>query len=207
MRGHMRALCIAGLLSLASIRAIGAQAPPVIAPATRIRFALAPGDRMRIAQVIVQRNDSLWVRTASTDDTLALALATLGRLDVSRGQHRSTLKGAGLGLVSGAVAGAIIGYSAGEDCSKSSFICFPRDQTTLMGAVYVGGLGAGVGALLGHFHVQDRWVSVRSPGRVKIAVFPANRGFRVAFTRCASRCTNTRPASDRGQDRSTSTNR
>ena len=179
----MRAVCMLGVLSILSLRASCAQAPVVIAPATRIRFALPPVDRLRVAQVIVQRGDSLWVRPAQSEDTLALALKTLAHLDVSRGQHRNTLKGAGLGLLSGAAAGAILGYSLGQDCSTDSFVCFPRDQTSLMGAAYIGGLGAVVGALVGHSHVRDRWVSVLSPSRVKIVAWPANRGFGVGLMR------------------------
>ena len=76
----------------------------VLAPGTHIRYSLSAGERAVEAEVIVQRGDSLWLRSLQTGRRLAVALPDLSRLDTSRGRDRHTLRGAGIGLLGGAAA-------------------------------------------------------------------------------------------------------
>ena len=188
-----------GVLLLAAVgllppREGRAQAPIVLLPGTHIRFALPPDARAVVAEVLVQRKDSLWVRPAETVDTVALALPSLARLDVSRGQKRSTLRGAGIGLLSGAVVGGVWGYFFfGSDCSTKPdtipllddrFLVgqmgciLPRHDAVAaaVGAGLGGALGAGVGALIGHVILSDRWEPVPLTDRVKMAAWRGGQG-------------------------------
>jgi hypothetical protein len=68
---------------------------------------------------------------------------------------RGALEGAGIGLLSGAALGGIVGYSAGDDeeCSNGpeSFFClsFTAKEKAGIGAVYAGVPGAVLGLVLG----------------------------------------------------------
>jgi len=171
-------------LSFVLPAATNAQATPVVlTPNTRIRFAVAP-DTPVVANVVAQHGDSLWVHAERTNDTLALRVSSLTRLDVSRGKETHALHAAGVGFLIGAVSGGIFGYATGENCQPTDWICFPRGETATLGALMFGLLGAGAGAIVGWVMPVERWNHVLPPAAGRFTVGPDGRGGRrygVAF--------------------------
>jgi hypothetical protein len=156
-----------------------AQGPVVLAPKTRIRFALPSDERAVVAEVLVQRGESLWVRPLQATDTVTFSLSRLAHLDVSSGQKPNGRRGLGIGFLSGAVVGGVWGYAWGQDCSTadSTNSCwFPRGETALAGAAAIGAVGALVGTLIGESILSDRWAPVPLTDRVNVAMWRGGRG-------------------------------
>lgn len=111
-------------------------------------------------------------QTANLDgwrgDTLELgmgncSLASVARLEVSRGRSRHT----GIGLVVGWFAGAVIGYSAAEECPADAhprwMACMGHigpKGAALLGSVVGAVVGLGVGAMV----TTERWEEVPLDG-------------------------------------------
>jgi len=62
---------------------------------------------------------------------------------ISRGQ------GALPGMLIGSPVGAVIGFTVGQDCQGGEFLCFPRDELAVIGAISGAFWGAIVGAIIG----------------------------------------------------------
>lgn len=71
---------------------------------------------------------------------------------------RSGLRGAGLGLLVGAVAGAAVGYADWK--STPEFQLFSRSESMLLGAYVIGMAGAGTGGVIGYLAPAGRWEEV-----------------------------------------------
>ncbi|MGE5732356.1 MAG: hypothetical protein ACM37U_10465 [Gemmatimonas sp.] len=69
---------ILAIVSLLSPREGVAQAPEVLAPKTRIRYELPTDRRAIIAEVLVHRGESLWVRRPQSADTAIFGLLGAG---------------------------------------------------------------------------------------------------------------------------------
>jgi len=133
---------------------------------------LAAGDAVRVVSSAGRYAGTL---TNVTADTLTLAapgrLDALVRADISE-MHRlvsresrggSILRGAGVGLLGGAVLGFVVGSAAGSgDCSASSQSCSPGKDKTAQAAFTIDGavVGALVGAMLGPTFRRSRWERV-----------------------------------------------
>ena len=140
---------------------------------SRVRIASPVfGPKKQVATVVSVTRDTLVLRQGASTTYRSVATSDITTLEVSKGTHTRKAKGALLGLLIGAGAGAAVGYftyTKPEPCqnviecivvvgivepsSKAAF-------TTLGGAL--GGIaGALVGAVLG-IHPTDAWV----PGTV-----------------------------------------
>ncbi len=63
---------------------------------------------------------------------------------------RGAVEGLGLGALIGAGTGAVLGYAEGDDqCTGECFLAFSAETKAILGAIVVGGLGAGVGLVIG----------------------------------------------------------
>jgi hypothetical protein len=136
----MRALRGLALCLTAGLAPACVIAPPVVAQGGLGTAALKPGARVRVtevrrarwtARVVALRPDTLtvqWERRrngaerfmSQYGDTVALALASVERLEVSGGEHREVGRGMGLGLVLGALAGGVVGASRNETRNASA---------------------------------------------------------------------------------------
>lgn len=126
-------------------------------------FGLSP----RVGLLVSTAADTLFVRHAKKDSTMAIAVPNIARLEVSRGTHTRKAKGALIGLLIGGVAGAVIGAASYSPAScNADTWCFdfgPEFGTTVLGV-----LGAGVGTLIGAIvgsSPTDTWVPVTIPAR------------------------------------------
>ncbi len=90
----------------------------------------------------------------SNGNVLALPLDSVTKLEVSWGRKTNTGMGAGIGLLVGGVAGAVIAVAIYEECEP----CFIDPATIPMAvAIWVGLGGAAVGATIGSLIKTDRW--------------------------------------------------
>jgi hypothetical protein len=96
-------------------------------------------------------------------DTLALPLAAIERLEVSRHSGHRTGRGAVVGLGIGAAAGLIIGTTTYQPCPADNLcIMAPTSavQQGIEGAAVFGFIGAVAGALIGSTIRADKWENI-----------------------------------------------
>ena len=103
------------------------------------------------------------VRPDAASANVPVLLSRVQRLEVSKGFNRgpNVRKGALIGLV----AGGVIGFAAGEDCSDAAFICFDRPSTSLAGAT----VGVGLGVLIGLVGSTEKWRDTAESASISIA--------------------------------------
>jgi hypothetical protein len=89
---------------------------------------------------------------------LRIPLDSVTRLEVSRGRHRQTARGAGVGFLVGAAAGLIVGPISME-CPEYGCDTSPAVAAALGGIVF-GGLGALVGLGVGAATTSETWQEV-----------------------------------------------
>ncbi len=163
------------LLLITRVTGLAAQ-HTLVTPGARVRVS-APtvAERPLLGTVVALEVDTLIVDARGYAHPLALPLASLAWLEVSRGQKSRTLKGAGIGFLVGGAAGlataAIVCAIAG-DCAADD------PYTGLVYAVF-GVLGAGVGALtgaiIGSTIKVDRWEAVPLD-RIRVSLTPTAPG-------------------------------
>ena len=152
---------------------------PVVAPGARVRIT-APGSGMKrhVTTVTDVRGDSIVVDLRGAPRTLTFADVTA--LDVSTGRRSRFLLATGLGLGIGVGGGAVVGAATHDECVPKGEVldCFlapdNRAQSAGWGALALGVVGMGIGAVVGAFHRSDRWASVDLP--VRAAIRPTRSG-------------------------------
>ena len=188
----MRALPRAALcLTLAFLSAgyAPAAAQSAVAPGARVRITAPYLDR-EIGTLIALTADTLLAR-GPRGDTLAVPVAAISRLEVSRGRRKHTWRGAGIGLLVGTAAGAAISAATYHESDRScpatdSFCGFDvspdRGETVIAGAVLGGALGAAVGGVVGASRRKEAWrvVPLDRP-RVGLAPFGKHAGVGVSL--------------------------
>jgi hypothetical protein len=146
-------LVCAALFAPAAVRA-----QESIEPGARVRLLARPADTLMYGTVITLDSASLLLAPTPGAEVVRVPLAGVERLEVSRGRARSTLLGAAVGAVIGALAGyhAAKTFVPPEECE---FVC---------GAVQAWSAGAGgvagllVGGAIGSNveHGPERWEPV-----------------------------------------------
>ena len=146
---------------LATLAAAASAQEQTKAPLTSI---LVVGSRVRLVSTAVQaRPQGLVVAldestlTLATDAGTPLKLPTssITALETSLGRKRNTLKGLGIGVVSGLLLGLAFSVDPNDCGYYSSHFC-SRGEAVAGGALGFAALGAGVGALV----KSDRWSPV-----------------------------------------------
>jgi hypothetical protein len=119
---------------------------------------------------IVETKADVWLIRGLEGDVVRVPAAELRRLEVHRGRRSRAREGALIGMLPGALIGAVGGgLTCWEqpDCS----LVLPMAFGGLLGGAVTGGLGAGVGSLF----KTDRWERVPTP-RAALQVRPAAGG-------------------------------
>jgi len=152
-----------------------ATAAPLISCGARVRLrAPSVSTRRIVGRVLSVEADNLVVRIAGDGALREVPLASVVRLETSRGAEPKTVEGAILGLVAGVSTGAVMGYARGEhDCGW--FAVSRKELAVCLGAG-LGALGAleggiVVGGLLG----PEQWDTVRLD-RIRLGICPQRRG-------------------------------
>ncbi len=140
---------------------IAGQGRLVLEPGSRVRVT-APGCGLREQ---VTRYRALRAGTLVLDTT-ECPLASVTRLDVSRGRTSHTALGAGIGLAAGGV-GTIIYCKAVDEYGCQ---LFDDDLTPIMALIFGAG-GALVGGIAGHHMETDRWEEVPLK-RLRVTIGP-----------------------------------
>src|SRR5687767_15287993 len=168
------------LVGLAFISAVGsnvvAQTPARLESGARARLvtpSLPAGQQ--IVQIEATANDTVVFRSERYPVTRSLALSEISAVDVSLGQRRRTLRGAGIGLAAGATIGAVAGYATYEPCNGWCFF----GPSSPEGAAAWGGAAGGVlglvaGTTIGFLMKSEKWQRVQS--NTSIAITPTRGG-------------------------------
>jgi hypothetical protein len=160
-------VCAALLAAPAVLRA---QTVAELAPGARVRV-VDPATGRIVGTVESVAGDNLVVRSGKGEDarTVTLSLSSIRSVQVSRGTPSrpvSALRGAALGLVTGAaggVAGATIGHlSYQENCDGGAddWMCFTMAESALFGVIIGAPMGAAWGAVAGFVFPRERWRSI-----------------------------------------------
>ena len=103
--------------------------------------------------------DSLHYRLDHVFETRAVAWQQIREMEVSSGSHSNFLRGIGLGLLVGIVAGAGLGAASADGVDG-----YTAGATAQLGAMVGGMLGAMAGAGLGLVARTEDWLPVAVPG-------------------------------------------
>jgi len=161
-----------------------------LAPGSRVRVT-APATGRFVGTLLQATDDSVRVELAS-GSSITLPPSRLTRVELSAGVQHHGWKGAGIGLLSGAVVGGAIGFATYRRSScipdaLARIFCDLIDRTsrevTVAGdAALAGTAGAIVGALVGHVG-RETWVTVPSVGeRARLGLIGRSKiGVRIAI--------------------------
>ncbi len=165
---------------------LAAQQESTVAPGSRIRVS-APtvSSRPIVGEVVAVHSDTLvidasaWVRGRTQWERLEEAeipLGSLTRLEVSQGKKSNVGKGALIGGLVGAGVGLALGLAASAEDSEGFAPVGPEGAGDVLGvSAIMGGLGAGIGALIGAISPGERWKEVPLD-RLRIDVTPVASG-------------------------------
>lgn len=120
--------------------------------------------------------DSLQVRSRAGGPTVSVGLGAATQLFVSTGRRSSVGRGAAIGGGVGALAGAVIGFAAGQDCSPGEWLCFDRGTVAAGAAIALGGVGLVGGIIVGALSSHDTWGRAGWPETVRPVVVPNPHG-------------------------------
>jgi hypothetical protein len=158
------ALSLCGVLLLPTPSVL-ADPPESPAPGIRVRLT-APevSGKPLVGTLTALERDSLSLRPEGRLQPITLPRTAVTKWEISQGLQANTGKGAAWGFLGGAALGAGLAASEWEGVGAP-----------LVYAGFIGGLGAGIGALLGALHKTERWQEVDETP-LRINVFPVRDG-------------------------------
>lgn len=176
MRNHLSLF----VFLAASSSAAAQNATATVAPGARVRVESSVlGTGRMIRQVYLQRGDTLFLVPDPRigGDPVALPMADVRSLEVSRGWRQHALVGAFTGLAVGVAAGAVYGNDQYDPGPRSCFIFCTQTRRELI--TQYASLGASVGpplgALIGRFAFGDSWDRIL-PARARVSMAPGPLG-------------------------------
>lgn len=174
---------VASLLPCAMLA--GASENPPVQEGSRVRIQLARtvatadrrGGAQVVGQIVEMHDDVLVIVVKGRPTRLTVPLAAISHMDMSRGPRPASARvarGAGIGLLAGGVGGAVFGLSS-ADSSGGGLFHYTTSDVVALGAIYGGGVGLLVGAVVGFALPSERWSPVRLK-RAHVSVTPVARG-------------------------------
>jgi hypothetical protein len=132
---------------------------------SRVRIASPVfGGKKQVATVVSFTPDTLVLRQGASTTYRSIATSDIAALEVSTGRYSRKAKGALLGVLIGAGAGATLGYLAYQEPDCQGFECIGNifgPNSKGASAAFGGALGGIVGALIGTLvgsRPTDAWV-------------------------------------------------
>lgn len=138
--------------------------------------SLRPGSRIRVwtesnAKGGVRGSPVIGEITSWTEDSVVLALhrsptlrvlavESIVRLDVSRGQRTrgmGALRKGAAGLVVGGLTGVVLGLATGGDAAECSWVCFSAEDYAMIYGIMLGAPSALIGAVIGANRPGEAW--------------------------------------------------
>jgi hypothetical protein len=162
----MRFISMLQAFSLMAPVLSGAQAvttsdwPPASGSRVRI-LSPALGDKKQSGTVISTTPDTLFFRQSAQAPVRALSTSQIARMDIARGTHTRGKRGALIGFLLGAGAGAAIAAATYKPCECFA-VDFGRGGDAAIGAVLGGVLGGVTGGIVG-MRQADTWVPLNVP--------------------------------------------
>lgn len=140
--------------------------------------------RWGVGDLAAQDGDWLRLRVAGRAQPARVALRSLTRREVGRGQERAALSGASIGFGLGVIAGALtqLGKApAGSgDASCGGHCALHREASVVQTRLIGGAVGSLLGAALGYAVKTERWEALPL-GRAGVAVAPNGTGLGLSF--------------------------
>jgi hypothetical protein len=169
------------LLAAAPLAAVAQVGPSVVLGATVRAKPTGSGARWVQGTLVALTPDSVSIRVPQNGDTV-LFTGALADLQVSQVTRARTGKGALLGLSIGAGTGPLLGIAASaESCTGFCEIDVGPEDVVAVAAI-LGGLGAGIGALIGAASHGERWQRVVEPyPAVRLGLHGGVLGMRLRF--------------------------
>ena len=156
---------VSACVTVPSVRACAQSSQTVhsIANGTRVRIT-APGaltPARQAGQLLGMRADTLVLLPDGREAPLALPVAEVTGVEVSRRSHRSTGTGILIGVLAGGATGVIVGAATYQE-SKPSQLIDPvgRSASAAAGGILGALVGGVTGAFVGHAHQSDDWAIV-----------------------------------------------
>jgi hypothetical protein len=142
-----------------------------LAKGTRVRLSTA-GGRTIVGYLSDMNSETVIVKEPGDHPhELSFKRDEIQKLEVSQGSgHKG--RGAEVGFLIGAAAGAIVGAAGTGDCSTSTLGCVSKGAAAAALGLFGGAAGAGLGAVFAH---GERWQAVQ-PGHVAVGVVPIRHG-------------------------------
>ena len=145
-------------LALSTPSTLPAQTPESVPTGARVRVKQPDyGPGWLDGKLVMLSTDSAAIALAATPDTLRFATGRLVPFELSQGFRANTGRGALLGFGIGAGTGLILGIAASaEDCT--GFCPVQVGPAEILGvSALLGGVGAGIGAVIGSLSRSERW--------------------------------------------------
>lgn len=182
MRSVLSVLFAFTILSSAPSAAVGQQSVDLESGVrARLVSATLPPEQ-QVVRIVSTTRDTVVFRSERYPVTRSLAVSEISAVDVSLGQRRQTARGAGIGLLSGVVIGAVAGYATFEPCEGwCLFGPSTRSGSVALSATAGGLLGLVAGTTIGFLRKTEKWKRVRT--NTTIGVSPYRRGGAVAVSR------------------------
>ncbi len=146
-------------LILPAFPAASAQRLDALQSGVRVRIVTPKLDRQsQLARVVEASDDSVVFRSEAYPITRRLALADVDSLSVSAGQKKSTARYGLYGFVAGALSGAALGAAQYSSCEM--WFCASRGKHVGFSSMFMGAVGGGIGALIGHHRQAESWKNI-----------------------------------------------
>lgn len=130
---------------------------------SRVRVTVdRPSKHSRVGSLISMDADSLRFTSTDGNGIVATPIASVTRLERSRGRRSNAGRGALIGGIVGGAAGLILGIAAADE--GGWFPVGPKEIALVTG--FMGATFAGLGALVGAASKSERWEPVTVPGKV-----------------------------------------
>lgn len=173
-----RVVVLITVLSVPPALPLAAQYAPGPEPGSRVRVRTTQEPALwRRGLVVTVTPDSMAIDLEGAGGTITVPLSGIEHLETSTGHRRLTADGAGVGFGIGLALGLVLGVAvASSDC----FGCEDAGAGSFIGAgLVLGGLGAGVGAIVGSTMTSERWQAGGPPAPRGGGA--ASRGYRLGF--------------------------